>query len=236
LQTIVAESMLRGLATSTGSPWESGRCIDLKVTSDPSKRKGIRPSTAFDLEATPRVKSDGAAAGGTVTATLSGGASLQPASGKVKADAKYGYTGPEKKNETASVDFESRSKRGVGRASLAFDTKSGRPYRMEGGAGDFHGVGTACDLEQPFTVTGGGNTVSFVPSSRDGGSYTYAGNMSGFAIHGNGTYTVKYADDVAVSIVASGPGTVETPKGPQTGEGTEIYTLSPLPDAECADK
>ena len=107
---------------------------------------------------------------------------------------------------------------------------------MEGGAGDFHGVGTACDLEQPFTVAGGGNTVSFVPSSRDGGTYTYAGNMSGFAVHGNGTYTVKYADDIAVSIVAKGPGTVETPAGPQTGEGTEIYTLTPMPDAECADK
>ena len=46
--------------------------------------------------------------------------------------------------------------------------------------------------------------MSFVPSSRDGGKYTYAGNMSGFAVHGNGTYTVKYADDVAVSIVATG--------------------------------
>jgi hypothetical protein len=232
LQTIVAESMLRGLATSTGSPWESGRCIDLKVTSDPGKRKGIRPSTAFDLEAIPRVKSDASAAGGTVTATLNGGSSLQPASGKVKADAKYGYTGPEKKNETASIDFESRSKRGVGKASLAFDTKLGRPYRMEGGAGDFHGVGTACDLEQPFTVAGGGNTVSFVPSSRDGGTYTYAGSMAGFGVHGYGTYTVKYADDVAVSIVAKGPGTVETPIGPQTGEGTENYTLTPLGEGE----
>lgn len=236
LQTIVAESMLRGMLTSSGSPWEGGRCIDLKVTSDPGKRKGVRPSTAFDLEAIPRVKSDGAAAGGTVTATLNGGSTLQPASGKVKADAKYGYTGPEKKNETASIDFESRSKRGVGKASLAFDTKTGRPYHMEGGAGDFHGVGTACDLEQPFTVTGGGNTVSFVPSSRDGGKYTYAGSMAGFGVHGYGTYTVKYADDVAVSIVAKGPGTVETPIGPQTGEGTEIYTLTPQPDAECAGK
>jgi hypothetical protein len=103
---------------------------------------------------------------------------------------------------------------------------------MEGGAGDFHGVGKACDLEQPFTVAGGGNTVSFVPSSRDGGTYTYAGNMSGFAVHGNGTYTVKYADDVAVSIVAQGPGTVETPIGPQTGEGTENYTLTPLGEGE----
>ena len=236
LQTIVAESMLRGLGTSNGSPWEGGRCIDLTVTSDPARRKGIRPSTAFDLEAKPRVKSDASAAGGTVTATLNGGSSLQPAGGKVKADAKYGYTGPDKKKETASISFESRSKRGVGRATLEFDTRTGRPYRMEGGAGEFHGVGTACDLEQPFIVAGSGNTVNFVPVSRDGGTYTYTGNMSGFAVHGNGTYTVKYADDVAVSIVAKGPGTVETPAGPQTGEGTEVYKLTPHPDADCNDE
>ncbi len=147
LQTLMAEVMLRGMGSAGGSPWESGRCIDLKATSSPAKRKGIRPSTAFDLEAKPRAKDGGATVGGTVTATLNGGASLQPASGKVKADAKYGYTGPEKKNEAANVAFESRSKRGVGRATLEFDTKSGRPYRMEGGADEFHGVGQVCDLE-----------------------------------------------------------------------------------------
>jgi hypothetical protein len=235
LQTLMAEVMLRGMKSEGGSPWESGRCIDLKATSSPAKRKGIRPSTAFDLEARPRAKDGGATVGGTVTATLNGGASLQPASGKVKVDAKYGYTGPEKKNEVASVAFEARSKRGVGRATLEFDTKTGRPYRMEGGAGDFHGVGQVCDLEQPFTVEGGGNTVRFVPSSREGGKYTYSGNMAGFGVHGYGKYTVKYADDVAVSIVASGPGTVETPRGPQTGEGTEQYTLTPLGETPCGE-
>jgi hypothetical protein len=139
LQTLMAEVMLRGM--TGGSPWESGRCIDLKVTSDPAKRKGVRPSTAFDLEAKPRAKEGGATVGGTVTATLNGGASLQPASGKVEVDAKYGYTGPEKKDESASISFESRSKRGVGKATLEFDTKALRSYRMEGGAGDFHGWG-----------------------------------------------------------------------------------------------
>ena len=49
--------------------------------------------------------------------------------------------------KTASISFESRSKRGVGKATLDFDTKALRSYRMEGGAGDFHGVGQVCDLE-----------------------------------------------------------------------------------------
>jgi hypothetical protein len=235
LQTLMAEVMLRGGLGSGGSPWESGRCIDLKATSSPAKRKGIRPSTAFDLEAMPRAKDGGATVGGTVTATLNGGASLQPASGKVKADAKYGYTGPEKKDEAANVAFESRSKRGVGRATLEFDTKTLRAYHMEGGAGDFHGMGQVCDLEKSFVVEGGGNTVRFEPGSRDGGKYTYSGSMSGFGVHGYGTYQVKYADDVAVSITATGPGTVETPIGPQSAVDTEQYTLTPLGESTCGE-
>ena len=62
-------------------------------------------------------------AGGTVTATLNGGASLQPASGKVPADARYQYAGPAQKKEKATIDFEARSKRGVGKATLEFDTR-----------------------------------------------------------------------------------------------------------------
>jgi hypothetical protein len=232
LQTLMAEAMVRGL--TGGSPWESGRCIDLKVTSDPAKRKGVRPSTAFDLEAKPRAKEGGATVGGTVTATLSGGASLQPASGKVEVDAKYGYTGPEKKDESASISFESRSKRGVGKATLEFDTKALRAYRMEGGAGDFHGVGQVCDLEQQFFVEGGGNTVRFEPSSAAGGSYSYSGVMSGFRVYGHGTYTVKYRDEVAVGITAKGPGSVVSPAGTHSGEGTEEYQLTPLQDANCS--
>jgi hypothetical protein len=152
LQTLVAESMLRGMGVATGSPWESGRCIDLKVSSDPAKRTRVRPSTAFDLEAMPRVKSDGTVAGGTVTATLNGGSNLQPASGKVAADAKYGYAAPTKKNESARIDFESRSKRGVGKATLEFDSQEAGAYRMEGGADEFHGIGLVCDLAAQLLV------------------------------------------------------------------------------------
>lgn len=235
LQTIVAESMLRGMGSQSGSPWESGRCIDLKVSSSPAKRKGIRPNTAFDLEATPRAKSGGATVGGTVTATLNGEASLQPASGKVQADAKYGYAGPTKKDEAATVDFEARSKRGVGRATLEFDTKELAGYRIEGGAGEFHGTGLACDLAAQFFVEGGGNTVRFEPASASGGRYSYSGNMSGFQVWGHGTYTVKYNGDVAVSITAIGPGNVKTPIGTQTAVDSERYSLTPASREACAE-
>jgi hypothetical protein len=227
LQVLMAEVMLRGMGFG-GMAWESGRCINLTVTSSPAKRTRLKPSTAFDLEARPRARPDGLPAGGTVTATLTGGSQLQPADGKVRADAKYAYTGPDKKEESASIAFESRSKRGVGKATLAFDTKLARAYSVEGGAGDFHGTGTTCDIAVPFTISGGGNTVRFTPRDAQGGTYEYSGNMSGFGVFGNGTYTVTYANEVAVRITATGPGSVQTPMGTVSGTGTEEYRLTPL--------
>ncbi len=94
-----------------------------------------------------------------------------------------------------------------------------------------------CDLEKTFFVEGGGNTVRFEPESGRGGRYSYSGNMSGFHVFGHGTYQVKFNGDQPVGILATGPGTVETPIGPQTGEGSETYTLTPLGerDSACAD-
>ena len=230
LNTLIAEAMLRGLGSGS-SPWEGGRCVKLDVSSDPGKRKRIRPNTAFDIEAKPRVKADGAPAGGTVTATLSGGASLQPASGKVPADAKYQSAGPDKKDQTASIAFEARSKRGVGKATLEFDTKRVRAYTAAGGLDDFHGTGTICDLSQPFTISGGGNTVTFTPSSEQGGSYRYQGNMGGIGVYGNGTYTAA-ADDTGGKITGSGNGCVKTPMGTHCNNGTEKYTLTPTTPCE----
>jgi len=229
-QRLIAEIMLRGMGKGAG-PWESGRCVNLKVTSSPGKRSGIKPNTAFDLEAMPRARSDGAPAGGTVTATLSGGASLQPAGGKVPADAKYAYAGPAKKNEEASIAFEARSKRGVGRATLAFDTKAHRSYHAEGGLQAFHGTGTICDLSKTFTISGGGNTVTFSPSSEEGGSYSYQGNMGGIGVYGNGTYTAS-ADENGGKITGSGNGCVKTPMGTRCANGTERYTLTPVETCE----
>jgi hypothetical protein len=228
LQTIMAEAMLRGMISGSKPAWESGRCIDLGVTSSPGKRTGVEPGTHFDLEARPRAAADGAPAGGTVSATLTGASSLQPASGKIQADAKFAYVAPGEKQQSASIAFESRSRRGVGRATLAFDTKLAKAYRIEGGADEFHGVGTVCSLAEPFNVEGSGVVVRFTPSSERGGSYAYSGTMSGFAVFGNGTYKVSADGETAVGITATGPGSVKTPMGTQSRVGTEQYTLTPL--------
>ena len=210
--------------------WESGRCVDLQVTSSPGKRKGVKPGTPFEIEAKPRAKSDGAPTGGSVSATLTGGASLQP-SGKVRADAKYRYKAPEEKDKAASIAFEARSKRGVGRASAEFDTKPPPAYRAAGGGGEFYGTGTICDLEKPFTISGSGVTIKFSPSSASGGSYSYSGNMSGFAVWGGTSYTVS-ADENGGSMNGSGTGCVATPKGTFCRGGTEKYTLTPIEPCE----
>jgi hypothetical protein len=232
LQSLVGEAMLRGFMGEP--PFASGRCIDLKVTSTPAKRTGLDPATPFQIESKPRVKSDGSPAQGTVKATLSGGSKLTLDGIPIKADSTHAYVGPEEKEQIASIAFESRSKRGIGKAQLEFDTKNRkRAYAITGGADEFHGTGQACDLEELFAVEGSGVTVRFVPSSANGGRYSYSGSMSGFAVWGNGTYTVNYQDDVAVSISSQGPGSVKTPKGTFSRNGSETYTLTPLGDQPC---
>ncbi len=140
---------------------------------------------------------------------------------------------PDKKEESASIAFEARSKRGVGRATLAFDTKVARAYRMEGGAGEFHGTGVVCNLAEQFFVEGSGITVRFEPSSESGGRYSYSGSNSGFTVYGHGTYVVKTDGEVATSIVATGPGSVKSPMGVHSAVGTENYQMTPLTDG-CA--
>ena len=232
LQTLMAEMLLRGM--NKAPPWEGGHCVDLQVSSTPAKRTAVAPGTSFELEAKPRVKSDGTSPGGSVTATLSGGSALDPGAGKIKPDAKYRYIAPDSKGESASIALEARSKRGVGRATLAFDTKAATAYHMKGGAAGIEFSGQVCSIETTFFLTSSGVTLRFEPESAQGGRYSYSGSMSGFRVHGTGTYVVGYSGDTAVSITAHGPGTVETSIGPQTAEGTENYTLEHISNCDEA--
>ena len=95
------------------------------------------------------------------------------------------------------------------------------------------GSGTICDIGAPFNIEGSGVVVKFTPGSTQGGSYSYSGTMSGFAVFGNGTYVVNYRDDLAVGITATGPGSVKTPAGTWTATDTEKYTLNPLAAGGC---
>lgn len=219
-------------AGNTQPAWESGRCVKLNATTTPSKRSALKPATTVSILAAPRSQSGDAAVGGTVRAALSGDKSINPSDTKVQADATFEYVAPDEQNGKATVALEARSKRGVAKTEVAFDTAAGS-YRIEGGADEFHGSGVVCDITAPFDVAGSGVVVKFTPGSAQGGTYNYTGNMSGFPVWGNGTYTVQYQDEVAVAITATGPGSVKTPLGTQSNNGTEQYMLSPAAGDAC---
>jgi hypothetical protein len=151
--------------------WESGKCVKLDVRSDPAKRTGAKPNTAYTLFAEPRAKSDGAPTRGTVKATLSGEHMLNPRDKKVPADAQFDYQNPEKKDQSATIDFEARSKRGVGKASLEFDTKKGG-YRIALDNGDSI---TSCDITKPFSgkIARGMITLTFTPKDEKSGTMAF---------------------------------------------------------------
>ena len=228
LMAVAAKEMALGAATKG---MESGRCVNLQVTTSPGKRTGLTPSTAVSITAAPRSKIDGAATGGTVVANLNGKSTVDPAGTGVPADAAFAYVAPGEEDESATVSLEARSKRGVGRAEVSLDTKGGQAYSIVGGADMFRGSGTICDLAQPFTVSGSGVKVSFTPSGTGGGTYAYAGSIAGFPVMGQGSYVAK-ADENGGTLVATGPGSVVTPRGTKTANGTENYTLTPIPPCE----
>ena len=77
-QTFVADK----LVAAATKAWQSGRCVQLTAT--PSAGPGgLDPSADITVTASPKSKVDGAAAGGTVTATLTeGAASVSPSATK----------------------------------------------------------------------------------------------------------------------------------------------------------
>jgi hypothetical protein len=192
LMRLVAHAMLHGMKSEL--PFETGRCVDLQVRADPAKRTAARPNTAYTLFANPRSRLDGAPAGGTVTAKLDGASTLSPTE-KVRADARFDYANPAKKNESATVSFEARSRRGVGRATLDFDTKEARAYRIVAGPYTF----TACDITKPFDYSpGAGAKLTFTPAEGSGGkSGTMAFRFTGAGgvVNSSYSYTLSGPED-----------------------------------------
>jgi hypothetical protein len=204
---------------------QSGRCINLKATTEPAKRSGLKPGATATIVAQPVSAVDGKPAGGTVTATLSGGASVTPEGTPVKADATFGYAAPGETNKTGAVALEAKSKRGVGRASVSFDTNAPSAYTVVGGLEDWQVNQLVCDINAPFTLTTG------IGSMRLSGGLTGTYEFGGvFASHYTGTYTMSFPDglDQPGMMVGGGGGQIAG----QGGSGTEKYTLTPA--AACS--
>jgi hypothetical protein len=220
---LVADAMLLGLGKDP--PYESGRCVDLQVRADPAKRTGARPNTAYTLFANPRARLDGAPAGGTVTATLDGDSTLNP-TGKVRADARFDYANPTKKDQTATVSFEARSRRGVGRATLDFDTRKGA-FRVAGGQNDFSVNQVVCSLTEPFDLKSNVGIVMHMSGGESGGSFTVSGKAAGVTWGGSGSYTLTM-NGAGGSLKAQGRTTIASPMGRYSDSVEPTFTLTPV--------
>ncbi|GIH03663.1 hypothetical protein Rhe02_17300 [Rhizocola hellebori] len=202
---IVASSV--ALAAEKG--WQSGNCVSLKPTVSPGP-KGMKPGATSTINAAPRSRIDGGPVGGSVKATLAGGgASVKPDGSKVNADATFTYTAPDAPDKTGTVALEARSRRGVAKASIDFDTKRGG-YVASGGT-QVKVSGTVNDLTAPFTLQGKGTgfdvVYSYTPASGTGGTYTYTGSGSGVSMQGSGTYQIAGSDPV-LTLTQTGNGCV----------------------------
>ena len=171
----------------------SGRCVDLKVSTDPEKRSHAQPATQYTITAMPRARADGAVAAGMVTATQSGDGKLSEPGQKKRADAQFHYTGPEKASQTGKVMLESRSKRGVGKETVDFDTWL-NGWRTPPGAAYWPG-GVICDVNKPFTFEGEGTTLTFTPRDASAGTFTLNSHYEFGNFKGSGTYTITVNPD-----------------------------------------
>ena len=165
---MMTESMVvKDLVSSIKNAIESGRCVKLNAPTTPAKTRGLKPSATVSISAQPRSKIDGTPTGGTVTAQLEGGASLDPANTKVQADASFTYVAPDKEDQQATVTMEARSIRGVGRALVSFDTVVQRGWVLGGAKGPYQFFGKSCgSAAGPWEIT---YTLEGIPQLSGGG-------------------------------------------------------------------
>lgn len=226
----IAEATSLGIGAIQGaeSHWRTGYCMKIDATSPGT----VAPNTVSTIEVKTFLRSEPATAiRSSVTATLSGGASIEP--GKFAGPGSFKHIAVGEKNKTMSIKLRATSRRGADEITLKIDTNE-QQYLIEGGGGQFRGTGIICDLSKPFTVRGNANiVVKFVPANARGGSYSYTGSMPGVALFGNGTYAVLDDGGTPVRVTASGPGTAQGFGRKFTRSGSEAYTLTPVSGRDC---
>jgi hypothetical protein len=221
LSTLMAFILSDRMLDAAQKAWKSGRCVELKVTPSAGP-DGLTPSQVVDVLAEPRSKIDGAPTGGNVTATLSsGGASVDPDGSPVPADANSTYTAPNEVDKKGTVSYESRSRRGIGKASITFSTAKPAAYLVVGGLEDWQVNQVVCDVMAPFTLTSPGV-----------GSAEFSGGLSGtysasgvFNFQYAGTYQISLEDGLGSpgSMIGTSGGTIAG----EAGSGSENYVLTP---------
>jgi hypothetical protein len=166
-----------------------------------------------------------------VVATLSaGGQAVEPDGSPVPADASFNDTAPDEPNKSGTVSMTAKSRRGIGKAEITFETSAPAAYTIVGGLDDFQVNQAVCDIMAPFTLSGGGVVANYTGGLA--GTYSYTGPFNG---SGEGTYTISLPNGPGQpgTMQGEGSGQVVTPLGVFSNTGTENFTLTPLTD--CVD-
>lgn len=152
LSTLYAVQVGDGLVAAAQKAWQSGRCVRLDATPSAGPT-GLQPGETVTVLTAPRSKLDGMQTGGAITALLSAGEkSIDPSSTPLDADAEFTYTAPDEEGKGGTVSFESRSKRGVGKATIDFSTAAS-PVVTVAGALNYNLTGMAGTANLAVTMT-----------------------------------------------------------------------------------
>ena len=229
LATIFGRLIQTYLLDAVEQGYTSGRCVEIAYGVSPGTT-GLQPGSTATINARPRGKQDGVPTGGTVQALLSAGEkSVDPSSTPVPVAAEFEYSAPDEPDKTGTVSLEARSKRGIGRVDINFDTKQPAAYQVVGGLDDWQTNTAVCDIMKPFVLTGM-LTMNF--SGRLSGTYEYSGGPFGAA--GTGVYEIAFPNGTGQpgTMIGSGEGSVQGGGGQFSNTGTEQYTLTPIPPCE----
>jgi hypothetical protein len=148
-----------------------------------------------------------------------GGVSVDPNASPVPADATMTYVAPDQPNQSGTVSLEARSKRGVAKAQIVFET-GGAAYLIVGGLQDWQVSQVVCDVMKPFELTSSIGSMQL--SGGLSGTYDFKGM---FNSHYTGTYSITLppGPDQPGSMIGAGSGSVAG----QAGSGSENYVLTP---------
>ena len=228
----LAYMVARDLQASAEKGWSSGRCVDVVVTpsADPS---ALDPDAQVTIEAAPRSRHSGELTGGNIVATYTGDGTLDPTGRRVDAPATFDYVAPSETERTGTATFESRSRRGIGNATLTLSTGT-ESYTVTGTRDEYSGGGTICSLEEPFTIPGTTLDFDFTPIDRNRGNWSATGSIEDLAFRGTGTYSVTRADsDDSRTLVVDGKITVIAPDGSRH-DGPADLQFNLVPTDPCS--
>lgn len=182
--------MLAGIQLAMAeSRWQKGYCLEILVTGVDEANE-VDPSSTSTFNATVRHKFENIELKVPIEASLSGDQSLKP-TGKRDASVDYTYVAPNKDEATATVDLETRSKRGVAKKAISFNTgtPAWRPVIPP-----YPWSGLACSLDQPFTLSHTGlisGTYNFTPESATSGTLSMVQKVGPCTLTASGTYTIE---------------------------------------------